>query len=77
MRTWLMVALTAGTLACWGCQSTDSQCDEACSKWDECGEWPYDECWDRCKSEGDWSQLYVDCVTSAGCSNAALEACEM
>ena len=59
-----------------GC-STDEICDQACLIWeDECGysDYTYPTCFDDCKWEGDWSDLYLDCLKSAN-SCSQVESC--
>jgi hypothetical protein len=66
------VAASIGACA----KSTDDLCDEACEIWDSCGDpnwYPYDECYDECKAEGNWSKAYLKCLQTFDDSCQSLE----
>ena len=54
-----------------GAESTDDICDDACSAWEPC--WGYDLCFDECKAEGDWDEIYAQCCMDHAGDCIALE----
>ena len=57
-------------------KSTDDICDRACEIWDNCGDpnwYPYDECYEECKDDGDWSKTYLKCLQTFDDSCQSLE----
>ncbi len=71
MKFVLSIILTLGLLGGAAACSTDEICDEACSEWESCTQvegnymnYSYDECYEECKDEGDWTRSYVDCLAA-------------
>ncbi len=70
MKRWIIGLVLACGLALTAC-STDDLCARACTAWTTCTQvdgntvnYPYETCFDECKSEGDWDLGYVTCVES-------------
>ena len=72
----ILVAVFAA-LALGAC-STDAICEDACDVFYGCYDnewgWDYEECYESCKDDGDWSRMYANCLEDADCYS--LSACD-